>query len=301
MIKAFSAKLINTMSGLENIPPELSSDKSLQIYATPLTTEVDTFFNISRPLFADPLIRKAMIQAVDRSKLTGLFDEPVTPADSPLLKGQLGYDKSLVEPGFDPTAANQVLDQAGWTRGADGYRSKNGVALVFTLNAEDTSNYTKVAQYIQKSWQAVGANVQVAYFGADELQSAIIANHDYDVLLYGVSIGVDPDIFAYWDSSQASITSQGHLNLSEYKNKTSDDAIEAGRTRSDPAVRIVKYKAFLTQWNKDLPAMPLYQPNYLYITRGQVFNYDRTSANSASDRFYNVQNWMIRQQRKTVN
>lgn len=300
MIKAFEAKQINAMSGLENVPPDLDGDKSVQIYTTPLTTEVDAFFNNSRPPFDDAAVRQALIQATDRTKLTSLFDEPVEPANSPLLKGQLGYDKSLVEPGFNRAAANQALDQAGWTMGANGVRSKDGVALAFTLSAEDTTNYTKAAQYLQKSWQAVGANVQIAYYGADELQAAVIANHDYDALLYGISIGVDPDVYAYWDSSQASITSQGHLNLSEYKNAEADEAVEAGRTRSDPAVRAVKYKAFLTQWMKDLPAMPMYQPNYLYISRGQVFNYERSSANEASDRFYNVENWMIRQQREDV-
>ncbi|HET6863596.1 MAG TPA: peptide ABC transporter substrate-binding protein [Candidatus Saccharimonadales bacterium] len=300
MLKAFSAKQINSMSGLDNIPPGLADDKSVQIYTTPLTTEVDAFFNNSRPPFSDAAVRKALIQATDRTKLNELFDEPVTPANSPLLKGQLGYDKSLIEPNFDVAAANQALDQAGWTKNANGIRSKGGTNLSLTLSAQDTPNYTKAAQYLQKSWQAIGANVQVAYYGLDELQAAVIANHDYDVLLYGISIGVDPDVYAYWDSSQASITSQGHLNLSEYKSKTADEAVEAGRTRSDPAVRAVKYKAFLTQWMKDLPAMPMYQPNYLYISRGTVFNYQRSSANSASDRFYNVQNWMVRQQRKTI-
>jgi hypothetical protein len=47
-----------------------------------------------------------------------------------------------------------------------------------------------------------------------------------------------------------------------------------------------------------LPALGLYQPNYLYITRGPVFNYERRSANSAADRYYNVNNWMIRQKKQ---
>jgi peptide/nickel transport system substrate-binding protein len=300
MVKSFKSKQINAMSGLENVPGDLQSDKNLQVYKTPLTTEVDAFFNDSKPPFGDAAVRKALILATDRKKLAAVFDEPVLLADSPLLKGQLGYDRSLVEPGFGVNAANRALDEAGWKKSADGTRTKDGVALAFTLSAQDTSNYTQAAQFLQQSWQKIGAKVQVAYYGRDELQTAVIANHDYDVLLYGISIGVDPDVYAYWDSSQASITSQGHLNLSEYKSGAADQAVEAGRTRSDPAIRVVKYKAFLTQWMKDLPAMPLYQPNYLYITRGLVFNYERDSANSAADRFYNVQNWMVRQQRETI-
>ena len=301
MISAFQAKQINAMSGLENLSQKLSGDKSLQTYITPLTTAVMTFFNNSRPPFDDPAVRRALVLGTDRNQLSGLFDEPVQTMDSPLLKNQLGYDRSIVEPAYDINAANQTLDQAGYTRADNGNRSKAGKALTFELSAQDTPNYTRVAEFLQRSWAKLGVKVSVSYFSRDELQASVIANHDFDALLYGVDIGVDPDVYAYWDSSQAAITSQGHLNLSEYKSTAADQAIEAGRTRADPAVRAVKYKAFLTQWVKDLPAMPLYQPNYLYITRGPVFNYERKSANTGVDRFYNVQNWMVRQKRQTIN
>jgi len=298
MISSFKNKQISAMSGLENVPDSLSKD--IRIYNTPLTTEVAAFFNNSHSPLDDANVRKALILATNRSRVPMLFDAPVRLADSPLLKGQLGYDKSLVEPGYDIKAAGQILDQAGWTKGADGIRTKNGKPLAFVLSAQDTPNYSKAAQFLLQSWTKLGVKAQVSYYGRDELQGSVIANHDYDALLYGVSIGVDPDVYAYWDSSQASITSQGHLNLSEYKSSAADQAIEGGRTRADPAIRAVKYKTFLTQWMKDLPAMPLYQPNYLYITRGQVFNYERKSANSPADMYYGADQWMVRQKRQDI-
>lgn len=301
MIDAFKAKQIGAMSGLENIPDGLSGDKNVQVYVTPLTSEVMAFFNNSRPVMNDASVRKALIEATDRSQLNGLFDEPVQLADSPLLKGQLGYDSALVEPAHNVADANQLLDSDGWVKGADGTRTKGGQPLTFTLSAQDSPNYTKTAQFLQKQWQKIGVRLQVQYFSQDDIQTSVIANHDYDALLYAVNIGVDPDVYAYWDSTQASITSQGHLNLSEYKSSVADTAVEAGRTRADPAIRAVKYKTFLTQWTKDLPAMPLYQPNYLYISRGEVFNFQSKSLNAGADRFYNVNNWMVRQKRQTIN
>jgi peptide/nickel transport system substrate-binding protein len=299
MVKAFKAKQISAMSGLDNVPEDLK-DKGLQIYNTPLTTSVMVFFNNSRPVVNDAAVRKALIEATDRSQLSSLFDEPVRLVDSPLLKGQLGYDSTLTEPKLDLTDASKTLDAAGWKMGADNTRSKNGQPLAFLLSAQNTPNYTKTAEFLQKQWAKIGAKVQVSYFSQDDLQTSVVGNHDYDALLYGISIGVDPDVFAYWDSSQASLTSQGHLNLSEYKSAAADQAVEAGRTRSDPAVRTVKYKAFLTQWVKDLPAEGLYQLNYLYISRGPVFNFERKSANNASDLYYNVNNWMVRQKREDI-
>jgi peptide/nickel transport system substrate-binding protein len=300
MQTAFDDKQISAMSGLESVPEKLTKDKSVQVYVTPLTTSVMTFFNNSHPVLNDASVRKALIESTDRAQLNGLFDEPVQLAEGPLQKSQLGYDPKIIEPAFNLDDANQILDNAGWVKGADGVRSKAGQAMSFVLSAPDTPNYTKTAEFLQVEWNRVGAKLQVRYYDDTELQSSIVANHDYDVLLDGISIGVDPDVYAYWDSSQAPITSQGHLNLSEYKSAAADQAIEAGRTRADPAIRTIKYQAFLAQWVKDLPAMALYQPNYLYITRGPVFNYERKSANSAADRFYGVNSWMVRQKRQTL-
>lgn len=301
MLKAFKSKQITAMSGLENVPEDLKADKNIQVYVTPLTASVMVFFNNSRAILNDASVRRALITGTDRSQLSSLFDEPVQLVDSPLLKNQLGYDRTLVQPGYNSEEAAQLLDKAGWVLGSDGIRYKDKQALTFIMSAQDSPNYTKTAQFLQRQWKKIGVKVQVQYYGREDLQSSVVSNHDYDALLYAINIGVDPDVFAYWSSSQASITSQGRLNLSEYKSAVADQAVEAGRTRSDPAIRTVKYKAFLTQWIKDLPAMGLYQSNYIYISRGPVFNYERKAANAGADRFFNVNDWMVRQKRQTVN
>ncbi len=300
MLSAFSSKQIGAMSGLDDLPDSLKNDKSVQTYVTPLTTAVMVFFKNSEPPFNDLSVRRALVLAVDRSQLDGLFDRPVQLVDSPLLKDQLGYNPTLTEPAFNLTAAKQVLAADGWTPGNNGMMVKKGQPLTFTLTAPDTPDYTKTAQFLQAEWQQLGVKLQVNYYDNEDLQTSVVADHSYQALLDGISIGVDPDVYAFWDSSQASITSAGHLNLSEYKSTIADRAVEAARTRSDAKVRSVKYTQFLTQWRNDLPALPLYQPNYLYITRGQVFNYQRTADNSAADRFDNVNNWMVRQKRVTV-
>src|SRR6185503_13155905 len=101
MISSFKNKQISAMSGLENIPDELAADKDIHIYSTPLTTSVMAFFNNSHTPLDDANVRKALILATNRGQLASLFDQPVRLADSPLLKGQLGYDKTLVEPAYN--------------------------------------------------------------------------------------------------------------------------------------------------------------------------------------------------------
>ena len=196
----------------------------------------------------------------------------------------------------------QLLDQAGWKADASGERVKNGQPLEFhVVTSQTITQYSLTAEFLQKEWAKIGIKVLITYPPSDDDLQTTIANHDYDSLLYGINIGVDPDVFAFWDSSQASVTSQGHLDLSEYKSTAADQAIEAGRTRSDPTIRAIKYKSFLSAWSQDAPALALYQPNFLYISRGPVFNYEHSALNSSVDRFDNVADWEIRQQKQTAN
>jgi peptide/nickel transport system substrate-binding protein len=299
LIAAFNNKRINAMSGLESAQDNIKKDSNIHVYNTPLTSAVMAFFNTSHPILNDTNTRKALVSAVDRGNIANMLEYPVKLVDSPLLSSQAGYDPSVVEAGFSVDGADQLLDKAGWLRGSDN-RTKNGQPLKLTLAAEDSPAYTQVAQYLQSQWNKVGVRVDVHYYSSDDLQKAVIPSHDYDILLYGVSLGVDPDVFAYWDSSQASLSSQGHLNLSEYKSKAADQALESARTRADPSLRITKYKAFLTAWSNDAPALALYQPNMLYISRGTVFNYERKESNTSADRFYNVNQWMIRQKHTSL-
>ncbi len=299
MVTAFKKKQINAMSGLESMPGELSQDKSVQLYTTPLTSAVMAFFNTSHGALSDVNVRRALAAGVQRQPLVNITDHPTKLVDSPLLRGQLGYDPQLIQPGYNFDQANQLLDQAKWTRGDRNLRYKNGQVLELSLRSQDTQQYSLTTQYLQQQWKKLGVKVNVTYYSGDDLQSQIVSGHDYDILVYGISIGADPDVFAYWDSSQASISSQGHSNLSEYKSAVADEALEAGRSRTDNATRVVKYKAFLTAWTTDVPALALYQPNSIYITRGHVYGNNRKAMNTAADRFNNVENWMVRQKRQT--
>lgn len=299
LINAFTRKQINAMSGLDSVPANLTNTPGLQFYNTPLNAIVMAFFNNSRPILSDKLVRQALVSAVDRQQLVSLMDYPPTLINGPLLPGQIKYDSSTRQSRYDLGAAKRLLDESGWKVGRAGQRYKDGKPLTISLIAQNTQNYIATAQFLQQQWSKLGIKIVAINSPATDLQGSIIPNHDYDILLYGIDVGVDPDVFAYWDSSQAGINSQGHLNLSEYKSTVADQALESARTRSIMTIRAPKYKLFLKTWRNDAPALALYQPTYLYIARGSVFGYQRKAIDSAADRFYNVNNWMIREQATT--
>src|SRR5262249_28095473 len=151
----------------------------------------------------------------------------------------------------------------------DGIRGKDGQKLSFTLAAADTAEYRLVTQQLRDQWRKLGVQLRVQLQESSDFHNTL-TYHNYDAVLYGISIGPDPDVFVYWDSSHADPRSANRLNLSEYKSTTTDNALEAGRTRLEPELRVVKYKPFLQAWQQDYPALGLYQPRFLYLTNGAV-------------------------------
>ncbi|HUC90104.1 MAG TPA: peptide ABC transporter substrate-binding protein [Patescibacteria group bacterium] len=301
LISAFKKQQVNAIVGLTEIPPELQNDKSLQAYNFPLTAAVMTFFRNSQPVLSDPRVRFALVSAADVPDILSGLKYATVQVREPLLQGQLGYNPAIKQAGHNIAYANKLLDEQGWVMKSDGIRYKDGVPLAFQLSALDSGEYPSVANQLARQWRAVGADVKVVLSPDQATFQNILAYHNYDAVLYGISIGVDPDVYVYWDSTQADVRAPVRLNLSEYTSKTADASLEAGRTRLDPALRAEKYKPFLQAWQADSPALGLYQPRFLYITHGPVYGLTEHPINSDVERFTNVQNWAVRQARKTIN
>jgi peptide/nickel transport system substrate-binding protein len=299
LTRAFASHQLTAAEGLDNVPAGLAHDKSMVQNSLLLRAANMVFFKTTgTSVLADPQVRQALVRGANVPHIMAGLDYPTRSVREPLLTGQLGYDPALAQSGFNQKAAEQLLDTDGWLPGKDGSRSKAGKPLAFTLTASDTPEYRHDARELQQQWQAIGVQLHVQLQAAADFQSTL-AYHSYDALLYGISIGVDPDVFVYWDSSQADIRSANRLNFSEWKNPAADAALEAGRSRLDPNVRIVKYKPFLQAWQQDAPGLGLYQPRFLYLTNGPVNGLTNGTLNTPTDRFDNVQNWEISQAKVT--
>ncbi len=296
MVQSYKDGELTSMVGLANVPDDIREVPDFTEYNVPLMGSVMVFFKTSTPPFDDVKVRRALVQSANTSKAVAGLGYHVRLVRGPLLDSHVGFSKKLTQLPTDIARAEKYLDEAGWRKGANGLRQKKGKDLTFTLYAQNTSDYSAVAGYLQKAWKNIGVKVEVILQDDAEMQG-IVSRHDYDALLHGISIGNDPDVFAYWHSSQASASASSRLNFSEYKSKSADDALEAGRTRLDPKVRGAKYEPFLKAWREDAPALALYQPTFLYVTRGKVHNFEPNSLSSATNRYANVENWMIRQVR----
>lgn len=294
LIDSFEKQEVNAIVGLTKTPEAFRNEGNIRIHNLPLTAAVMTFFKVGEGILSDVTVRQALVRATDNSAIIKDLDFPTQPVRAPLLQSHVGYNPTHAQAVFSKIEANALLEAQGWKIGKDGIRHKGSQPLSFSLFAQDNSEYAKVARLLQKQWRAVGVDLKVVLQASFDFQQTL-SFHSYDALLHGISIGKDPDVLVYWDSKQADVLSESRLNFSEYKSTVADEALQSGRTRSDPALRSVKYQPFLQAWRNDAPAVGLYQPRFLYITRGPVYGLAESTINSEVQRFTNVHNWMIRQ------
>jgi len=258
------------------------------------------FLRTTSPILSDKMVRQALIKATDVPALSAKIDYPTIPVREPILSSQIGYNPAYEQLGFDKAGAMKLLDDAGWKiNGKDQFRTKSGKKLSIKLTYQVNHEFSHIADGLQKQWADVGVELSVDITQNKNDSSKYLDSHEYDALLYGINIGPDPDVYAYWHSSQIDKKSQIHLNLSEYKSAVTDTALEAGRTRTDAKLRAAKYKPFLQAWHNDVPAIGLYQPRYLVASNQHIYNMQQSlTINTPSERFNNVDKWMINTNRK---
>ena len=284
---------VNSAAGLSVVPEKLKDDLTIKTYNIPLTSQVLLFFKNTENVFKDVKVRTALSYAIDTKSLIAGISRPVGQSNSPLLKNQVGYDPTIVQNTNDIKKAQTLFDEAGWKIGKNNLRYKDNLPLKFTITTQENSTFDFVSQILKKQWEKVGVTVDIIKLSDTDLQSSL-AVHNYEALLYGISIGPDPDVFAYWHSTQADLRSPNRLNFSEYTSQKADKALEGGRTRDDTLIRTIKYKPFLEAWRDDAPAIALYQPRYLYLVREPFYGFSHSLINSGSDRLNDVNEWKIR-------
>lgn len=253
---------------------------------------VFALFRNDSPILKDQTVRAALQQATDRPeilrKLHGygrLMEGPLTRDQLPAVSRQAAFDRQ---------AAAQRLEAAGWSL-AGGVRQKAGVPLTLNVVAPKSGDYQTVVDALAQQWRQIGVDVKVDLASPATIQQNVLVPRNYDVLIYELAIGADPDVFAYWHSSQ--IGSLG-FNLANYSSAVSDDALSSARGRLDSTLRTAKYEAFTQQWLKDVPAIALYQPRLHYVADETTRTLtSQTAISDATGRYRAVEYWTVNRDR----
>lgn len=291
LIAAYNSGQLNAMAGLDSVPNSLASSSSAQVNSMILAAGDYVFFRTDDGVLADANVRKALVLAADPASIISQLGYQTYPVNEPFLLGQLAYQAKYAQVTNQPAQASQLLASDGWQMGKDKILSKGGQELRFNLVTTDTPENRKVVGLLKQQWQKIGADIEPV-FENEATYTTALESRNYDSTLNGITIGNDPDVFVYWDKSQYDPRSS-NLNFSDYNSADASQALEAGRTRLNPALRVIKYQPFLADWQKDAPALGLFQPRFIYITRQNVYGLTQHVIDSPEDRLDNVQNWEI--------
>lgn len=218
------------------------------------------------PVLGDPAIREAMDYGIDRQaiideilggfgSLTGAFiyagwaalDMPVTP--------------------YDPDKANEILDAAGWQRGSDGIREKDGVraSLRFQTIAGDQTREL-YQQLIQQNMKDIGIELKIenvpsnTIFGSYQ-EGGLLARGNYDIVMSRDGYEVDPADWAavFTSDSIPSEENPGGFTYCHWRNAEFDAAIKEASSTLDQEVRKQAYARAAEIFARERPALPLYQ------------------------------------------
>jgi peptide/nickel transport system substrate-binding protein len=171
------------------------------------------------------------------------------------------YDRSaLDEYPYDPAKARQLIESEGWTAGPDGIYEKGSQRLEMTMVTNSGNKVREtLLQVATEQYHQIGVAVTPRTEAFEALSDRVgkskdatygdRGGHDYDAAILGWAMGVDPDAYGTWHSSQI----KSGLNQVGYQNEVVDRAVETGRTSCGQAERLAAYKTFNGQLSKDQP------------------------------------------------
>ena len=219
-------------------------------------------FNLKRAPFNDKAVRLALSHAIDREAIiSGVvlgYGKPCTGPYSPLMQA---YNPAVKPMSYDLKLAAKMLEADGWKLGTDGLREKGGKKLQFNLITNNGSDVRKrIVLILQQQFAKLGVKVDVQTYEWSTFLSNYVNKRNFDTLVMGWQLSLDPDLYAIWHSSQ---TGEEQFNFISYKNAEVDKLLDEGRVTFDPAKRTAIYRRIHALIAADQPICFLYAPDSL--------------------------------------
>ncbi len=279
IINALNAGAVTATAELDESNKDKISDSFLRRNSS-VSSGAFIFFNTKSGSTKERDLRSAIRQGINLEELRRAAPETVA-LNYPLLPSQISLTSYPEIPGMDFEAAKAKINELS-----------NGETITLNVATVNTGSLPEVADVFKNELEKLGINAIVTvYEEGQEFISNIISKRNYDVLLYEIELGNDPDLLPYYHSSQASKTG---LNLSNYSNYLVDDLLLGARDTLDQALRIKKYESFLNYWVHDVPAIALYQPNLTYYYNKNVRTFsDNVRLVTTMDRFCDINSWAV--------
>ena len=242
------------------------------------------------PAFQDLRVRRALAHAIDRDLIVRtILDSLVTTVDGAIQPRSWAYEPDVVKYPYDTAAANKLLDDAGWKRGADGVRAKEGKPFAFTIITQaGFAIRENVSQAIQRMFRDVGVNASVRLIDGTSI-SSLWFNGDFDAMLHWWQMGADPELTLFFASDR--IPPNGR-NINYFSDDSLTRVLYASDRTVDQAKRGELLKAAQRRVAELIPELPLYNTSKIDAVPAALQNFKGNPTNAGP--FWNVHEWEIR-------
>jgi peptide/nickel transport system substrate-binding protein len=215
---------------------------------------VDTKTGRPHRLFADPVVRRALTMATDRrSIVANVYDTLAVLSRGPFTAAQASADATAPMLPYSVDSANALLDAAGWVRGADSVRRRNGITLAFDMLVPTTSvARMRMAVLLQEQFRRVGAAVTVNQMDMGGFVERMTTRR-FDTVLG--SWHVDPSPGTVRDGWSIASAAKGGNNFGAYRSAAFDAQVDSGTAAFSPDDMRRHFSAAWRQIADDAPAI----------------------------------------------
>lgn len=218
-----------------------------------------------------------------------------TPEASDEVNAEADEAMGTEEPASRIERAQAILERAGWEKNAESgiYErevEKETQPLTMTLAVLNIPDLTTAAERIAESWRAVGIQVDLNVYESTDLVQTVVRPRIFDVLLYGMVLGHELDLYAFWHSSQRN---DPGINIAQYADIEADALLEDMRSEQDTLVREELYRSFNDLVEEQVVAIFLYMPDYLYAIRTDIHNVTLHPIGESQERLDTIHTWYI--------
>jgi len=272
----------------------------IQLNTTDPWTEADgerSSAKTKHPLFSDPAVRQAIGMLVDHTSVQEHIYGRTGTATTNFLYNPPQYRSSNPKREFNVDQANQLLDAAGWKRGPDGYRAKDGKPLKFVFQTSINAPRQKTQQVIKQACQKAGIEIEIKSVTASVFFSSDVANPDTyakfysDIQMYNTTmVQPDPQVFmnqfCSWEVASKDNKWQGR-NITRWRSEEYDRAFRAAEGELDPVKRAALFIRMNDLVCNDEAVIPLVgRPNV-----SAVSNQLHAPISGWDNDFWNLRDW----------
>ncbi len=305
LMQALRNKMINQISSIMPENAEILKEEGYEIESSVLPRVFGLFFNQNQnQIFTNKVVIKAINDIIDKDKIVrSILNGYGIAINDPIPPNMTAYQKLNNE---NNISREEILEKVqnnlakdGWKIGESGFlektitekKKKTNMILEFSISTGNAPELAKSAELIKENLSALGMRIDIKTFEVGNLNQSVIRPRKYDALFFGQIINNKSDLFAFWHSSQRK---DPGLNVAMYTNTKIDKILEEAFVTIDEQERIKKYAQFEDEIKKDMPAVFLYSPNFIYVISKNLKGLEMDNITSPSDRFSNIHSWYVK-------